>query len=176
MPRGKTQASLNLIDTCYQILAEIQPASVRAVAYQLFVRSFLESMAKTSTNRVSDQLVYAREEGIIPWDWIVDEAREEERTLVWDDIDECVRHTQATYLGCPRIVYTDLDTSFCKSLRKGACRSSPHRGMHRFLLYWTLSIAAVGEGGIDARGPGWHTAITSLRHSLSCVSRGFGSL
>jgi hypothetical protein len=97
MPRGKTQASLNLIDTCYQILAEIQPASVRAVAYQLFVRSFLESMAKTSTNRVSDQLVYAREEGIIPWDWIVDEAREEERTLVWDDIDECVRHTQATY-------------------------------------------------------------------------------
>jgi hypothetical protein len=29
--------------------------------------------------------------------WIVDEAREEERTLVWDDVEECVEYTQQTY-------------------------------------------------------------------------------
>jgi hypothetical protein len=97
MPRGKTQQTLDFIDACQDILAEIQPASVRAVAYQLFVRGLLDSMAKTCTNKVSTQLVYAREQGIIPWEWIVDEAREEERVLVWDDIDECIRHTQATY-------------------------------------------------------------------------------
>jgi hypothetical protein len=97
MPRGKTQKSKDFIDACKRILEEIQPASVRAVAYQLFVRGELESMAKTCTNRVSTQLVYAREEGIIPWESIVDEAREEERVWVWDDIDECVRYTQETY-------------------------------------------------------------------------------
>jgi hypothetical protein len=97
MPRGKTQKSIDFIEDCRQILEEIHPASVRAAAYQLFVRGLLESMAKTCTNRVSTQLVYAREQGIVPWDWIVDEAREEERVLVWDDIEECVRHTQATY-------------------------------------------------------------------------------
>jgi hypothetical protein len=97
VPRGKTQETLDFIDACYAILAEIHPASVRAVAYQLFVQHLITSMAKTCTNKVSAQLVYAREEGIIPWEWIVDEAREEECVLVWDDVDQCIRYTQATY-------------------------------------------------------------------------------
>jgi transcriptional regulator with XRE-family HTH domain len=79
MPRGKTAATLTFIDACSRILEEIQPASIRAVAYQLFIRHLLDSMEKSNTNKVSKQLVYAREQGIVPWDWIVDEAREEER-------------------------------------------------------------------------------------------------
>ena len=59
MPRGKTQRSLDLIDAAYAILEEIQPATVRAVCYQLFIRQLIPSMAKTCTNRVSAQLVYA---------------------------------------------------------------------------------------------------------------------
>jgi hypothetical protein len=78
MPRGKTAKSLALIDACYSILEEIHPATVRAVCYQLFIRKLLPSMAKTCTNRVSTQLVYARKEEIIPWSWIVDETREPE--------------------------------------------------------------------------------------------------
>jgi hypothetical protein len=97
MPRGKTQKSLDVINACFRILEEIQPATIRAVAYQLFVRKLLKDMAKSSTNRVSTQLVDAREDGIVPWAWIVDETRAEERVLVWDDIQECVEHTQATY-------------------------------------------------------------------------------
>ena len=83
MPKGKTQRSLTLIDACYDILEEIRPATVRAVCYQLFIRKLLPSMAKTCTNRVSAQLVYAREQDIIPWDWIVDETREAERPGTW---------------------------------------------------------------------------------------------
>jgi hypothetical protein len=79
MPRGKTAATLTFIDACSRILEEIQPASIRAVAYQLFIRHLLDSMEKSNTNKVSKQLVYVREQGIVPWDWIVDEAREEER-------------------------------------------------------------------------------------------------
>jgi hypothetical protein len=97
MPRGKTTEVLLFIEACSHILEEIQPASIRAVAYQLFIKHLLASMEKSHTNKVSKQLVYAREHGIVPWEWIVDEAREEERVLVWDDVDECVEHTQRTY-------------------------------------------------------------------------------
>ena len=61
MPRGKAQKSLDLIAACRDILAEIQPASVRAVCYRLFVAGHIDSMSKNNTNRVSTQLVYARE-------------------------------------------------------------------------------------------------------------------
>jgi hypothetical protein len=63
MPRGKTQAVLTLIDVCRDILEEIQPASVRAVCDQLFVRGLLESMAKTCTNRISRALP---QKGVLP--------------------------------------------------------------------------------------------------------------
>jgi hypothetical protein len=97
MPRGKTAESMAFIGACYRILEEIKPASIRAVAYQLFIRALLTSMAKSDTNKVSKQLVYAREQGIVPWEWVVDEARDEERTLVWNDVEECVAYTQQTY-------------------------------------------------------------------------------
>jgi hypothetical protein len=54
-------------------------------------------MHKTHTNKVSAQLVYAREQGIILWEWIVDGTREEERTLVWRDLAECLRFTRESY-------------------------------------------------------------------------------
>jgi len=97
MPRGKTQAVIALIDTCAEILEQIQPASVRAVCYQLFVRELIESMAKACTNRISRHLVYAREEGIIPWEWIVDETREAERVSAWKNPAAFVRTVKRSY-------------------------------------------------------------------------------
>jgi hypothetical protein len=97
MPRGKTQRNLDLIDACYDILNIIHPASVRAVCYQLFTRGLLESMAKRCTDRVSKQLVYAREEEIIPWEWIVDEMRAVERVHTWDDPQSFVRDALYSY-------------------------------------------------------------------------------
>src|SRR5437763_7983851 len=85
MPRGKAVKSLVLIEAAYRILARIQPASVRAVSYQLFVAGAIPSMAKNETNRVGTQLVYARERGLIPWSWIVDESREMEGVSTWND-------------------------------------------------------------------------------------------
>jgi hypothetical protein len=60
MPRGKSQRSVALVDTAIDTLTKIQPATVRAVCYQLFTRGLIDSMAKTCTNRVSTQLVPAR--------------------------------------------------------------------------------------------------------------------
>ena len=95
--RGKSQASKYLIEVSYQILAEIQPASVRAVCYRLFTMGMITNMSKGSTGKVSKQLVYARENGIIPWEWIVDETRSAEKVLTWTDTDERITAAVRNY-------------------------------------------------------------------------------
>jgi hypothetical protein len=47
-------------------------------------------MSKGSTNKVSKQLVYAREQGLINWDWIVDESRSAETITSWKDTDSII--------------------------------------------------------------------------------------
>ena len=88
--RGKSKASLQLIDAAIRILEEIQPASVRAVCYRLFVEKLIPNMSKGSTDKVSKQLVYARENGLLPWAWVVDETREAERISTWDNPEEII--------------------------------------------------------------------------------------
>jgi hypothetical protein len=98
MGRGKSQKSLDLIEAAYHILAEIQPASVRAVCYRLFTMGLIDSMAKNETNRVSAQLTYAREQGLIPWAWVVDETRDAETGWVgWENPEAFRRNALATY-------------------------------------------------------------------------------
>lgn len=88
--RGKSLKSLELICTCRNILEEIQPATVRAVCYRLFILKLIPSMAKNNTNKVGSQLVYARETGFIPWHWVVDETREAERITSWNNPEEII--------------------------------------------------------------------------------------
>jgi hypothetical protein len=90
MSRGKSKRSIRLIAAAQTILQEIQPASVRAVCYQLFIAGLIPNMGKSATNGVSRQLTWAREEGIIPWGWIVDESREAERVTTWENPDEVI--------------------------------------------------------------------------------------
>jgi hypothetical protein len=95
--RGKTAKSLALIEACAEILEEIQPASVRAVGYQLFVRKLIPNMSKASMARVSTQLTWAREHGHIPWAWIVDETREAETVSSWADPARFVAAVRRSY-------------------------------------------------------------------------------
>jgi len=81
--RGKSRRSLELIGACTEILEEIQPATVRGVCYRLFTLGLIDSMSKNETNRVGRQLVDAREAGVIPWHWIVDETRAVEGVSTW---------------------------------------------------------------------------------------------
>lgn len=97
MPRGKSQHSLDLIAYMYNILAAIHPASVRAVCYQLFIQQLIDLMAKNNTNRVSRLLVYAGENGDIPWEWVVDETREISRRSAWSDPAHYIRTVQSSY-------------------------------------------------------------------------------
>jgi hypothetical protein len=83
--RGLSQGRLERIQAAYHILREIQPATVRSVAYKLFTRGLIDNMSKGETNKVSDDLTLARDEGVIPWHWIVDNSRKIRRVSTWRD-------------------------------------------------------------------------------------------
>jgi hypothetical protein len=95
--RGKSPRSLVLIHAAREILAEIQPATIRAVCYRLFTRGLIGSMSKNETNRVSTQLIWARESALIPWGWIVDETRSPERVNAFADPQDYVETVKRSY-------------------------------------------------------------------------------
>jgi hypothetical protein len=95
--RGKSAQTLLLINRAKTILEEVQPAGVRAICYRLFVNGWLPSMAKNDTDTVSRHLVWAREQEIIPWDWIVDETRPVERDPQWTDIPNYLKVVERSY-------------------------------------------------------------------------------
>ena len=86
--RGRSKATLDLIATCSEIIEQVQPISVRGVCYKLFVLGLIDSMAVKNTQKISRLLVQAREEGIIPWEWIVDDSRQTEREPHWLDLKQ----------------------------------------------------------------------------------------
>ena len=95
--RGKSKSSLALVQAAHDILAEIQPATVRAVCYRLFVLRLIPNMSKGSTNAVSRHIVWAREKDLIPWEWVVDETREAEQSASWRNPEALLRAAVSQY-------------------------------------------------------------------------------
>jgi hypothetical protein len=60
-----------------------QPITGRGIGYKLFAAGLIPSMARAEMQRAYRLLKQAREEGTIPWEWIVDETRELERASTW---------------------------------------------------------------------------------------------
>jgi hypothetical protein len=95
--RGMAQASLDLIETMYEIIEATQPITGRGVGYKLFVRKLIKSMKTGEMAKVYRLLRIAREQGDIPWEWIVDETRELERVSTWDDPEQYARCVARSY-------------------------------------------------------------------------------
>jgi len=95
--RGRAAKSVEMIEAMVEILEEIQPTSVRSVCYQLFNRKLIPDMSKGSTDKVGRLLREAREEGTIPWEYIVDESREAERIAQWDNAEQRIRCAVLNY-------------------------------------------------------------------------------
>src|SRR5262249_51337294 len=95
--RGMARRSLDLIEAMYAAAAAAQPITGRGIGYKLFVAGLIASMSKPEMARVYRLLTVAREQGMIPWDWIVDETRELERTAVWDNPEQYARAVSQSY-------------------------------------------------------------------------------
>ncbi len=97
MARGKAQVTLALELAILDIARERQPITVRGIAYALFVRRLIPSMAVGQTKRISKITVGMRESGTLPWEWIVDGSRPVEHAQTWSDPNEIVRRAVASY-------------------------------------------------------------------------------
>jgi hypothetical protein len=95
--RGMSRKSLDLIEAMAAIAKDAQPITGRGVGYKLFTSGLIPSMAPQEMQRVYRLLKEARERDIIPWHWIVDEAREFERVPSWDNPTEFARAASRQY-------------------------------------------------------------------------------
>src|SRR4051812_31279512 len=95
--RGRSPETYRFIDAMKAVAEPVQPCSVRAIAYPMFNQKLIPSMATKNVQKVSRLSVIAREEGIIPWEWIVDPTRQEQRIPTWDDPESYARAVQRSY-------------------------------------------------------------------------------
>jgi hypothetical protein len=95
--RGRAQRSLDLIEAMYDAAEAAQPITGRGIGYKLFTARLIPSMSRNDMQRVYRLLKEAREEGTIPWEWIVDETRAIERVSTWDDPAEYARCVARSY-------------------------------------------------------------------------------
>jgi hypothetical protein len=95
--RGMAQGSLDLIAAMYDIAEAAEPITGRGVGYKLFTAGLIPSMSVNHMQKVYRLLRIAREQGDIPWEWIVDETRELERVSTWSDTAEYARAVARSY-------------------------------------------------------------------------------
>jgi hypothetical protein len=95
--RGMAQRSLDLIEAMHDIAKAAQPITGRGIGYKLFTSGLITSMATNEMQKVYRLLRVAREQGDIPWDWIVDETRAIERVATWADPAEYAECTVRDY-------------------------------------------------------------------------------
>ena len=91
------RASLDLIEAMYAAAEAAQPITGRGIGYKLFTQGLIPSMATGEMAKVYRLLRLAREQGRIPWEWIVDETRDLERRQSWRDRDAFIRTVRQAY-------------------------------------------------------------------------------
>jgi hypothetical protein len=95
--RGMARRSLDLIEAMHVAAKAAQPITGRGIGYKLFTAGLIPSMARSEMQRVYRLLKEAREQGDIPWEWVVDETRSLERTSTWADPAEYARCVARSY-------------------------------------------------------------------------------
>ena len=126
------QASLELDRGDARHHEAAQPITGRGVGYKLFTAGLIPSMSTNDMQKVYRLLRDAREQGDIPWEWIVDETRALERVSTWSNPQE--------YARCCRAV---LSPRFLGSAAAPS-RSLVREGHHRGVLKPVLDHYAVG--------------------------------
>jgi hypothetical protein len=96
--RGMAQESLDLIAAMRKFAEPAQPITGRGIGYKLFTAGLIPSMKTNPMQKVYRLLKIAREEGMIPWPWIVDETRGLEIRASWSDPAQFAREISDAYV------------------------------------------------------------------------------
>lgn len=95
---GRHEKTERLIQAAHKILRERHPMTVRQVYYQL-VSGHVIKNDRSQYSAVSNALVMARREGLIPWNWIEDRIRKPRMVSMWNG----VAHFAESVLGAYRL-------------------------------------------------------------------------
>jgi len=95
--RGRSKATMDLLEACKAIIDATAPITVRGVCYRLFVAKRIDSMATKNTQKISRLLTWAREEDEIDWDDIVDESRSMDEWAQYKDLEAFGEHIATLY-------------------------------------------------------------------------------
>jgi len=93
---GRQAKTQRIIDEARDVLSSFHPMTVRQVYYQLVSRQVVENN-RSRYQAVSDALVDARLEKIIPWDWIEDRLRRPRIYGGYDNLAQFARFAQYEY-------------------------------------------------------------------------------
>jgi hypothetical protein len=85
-----------LIEVAADILAADHSMTVRQLYYQLVSRQVIENN-RGRYQAVSNALVSARQEGIIPWNWIEDRLRRPRQVSMWDGLSDFAETCKRAY-------------------------------------------------------------------------------
>ncbi len=91
------QHSIELIAAMHTAAKAARPITGRGIGYKLFTARLIPSMSTSSMKQVYRLLKEARERGMIPWEWIVDETRALERKPSWDNPEEFISVASRAY-------------------------------------------------------------------------------
>jgi hypothetical protein len=84
---SKRAKTIKMIETAKSILAAENPMTVRQVYYQLVSKHVIKNN-RSQYQAVSNALVDARLDGVIPWEWIEDRLRRPREVSMWADLPE----------------------------------------------------------------------------------------
>ncbi|MBU4532291.1 MAG: hypothetical protein KJ650_01390 [Firmicutes bacterium] len=91
--RGKT---LKLIKAAEAVLAEHNPMTLRQVYYQLVSKHVIDNN-RSEYQRLSNALVKARQQGLVPWEYIEDRTRKPRHPAMWSDLAEFLDTVRRSY-------------------------------------------------------------------------------
>lgn len=86
----------DIISGAREALSQYHPMTVRQVYYRLVSQHIIENK-RSQYQAVSRALVAARQEGIIPWDWIEDRLRLPRSVSMWNDLSSFARTVRSAY-------------------------------------------------------------------------------
>jgi hypothetical protein len=91
------EKTMKIIETARAVLeAADSPMTVRQVYYQLVSRQVVENN-RNRYQSVSDALVKARQQEIIPWEWIEDRLRKPRRVSMWAGLSDFADVAKTAY-------------------------------------------------------------------------------
>jgi hypothetical protein len=103
--RTRSQISA-LCDAIYAVISQLQPMTVRQVFYQLVKLGLIDKSEREYHKVVVRLLAKLRLDGELPWEWIADSTRWMRKPTTYDDIEDALRDTAASYR---RALWRDQD-------------------------------------------------------------------